>query len=300
MSRPRPAYPGRILMLTRRCTQRMFLLRPSKEVNRIIAYCLAEAAGHCEMEVLWFAAQANHIHFGIYDKEGVYPVFIQRLHKNIATLLNVAHGRWENLWASEQTSVVHCTDPKSVFEKMIYSLTNFVKDQIVARAFDWPGVSSLPKQLADAALTETRPVGYFADGTAMPEEVSLRFSRPHVFDHLSHEQWADMIRAAVHDVERKAAEEREQTGRRVLGRKAVLAQSPFDRPDSHEPRREMSPRVAGKNKWARIEALQRCAQFLTEYADALAAYRDGQTDVVFPFGTYKLRVEGHVCCRAAA
>ena len=133
----------------------------------------------------------------------------------------------------------------------------------------------------------------------MPKRVGLRFPRPHVFAHLSHEQWADMIRTAVREVEKAAADERAETGRRILGRKAVLAQSPFDRPDSHEPRRKMSPRVAGKSKWARIEALERCTKFLDDYAVALDAYRNGETDVEFPFGTYKLRVEGHVCCKAA-
>jgi len=35
---------GENLMITRRCTQRQFLLRPSSAVNGIIGYCLAVAA----------------------------------------------------------------------------------------------------------------------------------------------------------------------------------------------------------------------------------------------------------------
>jgi putative transposase len=41
VSRARPVYEGDTLFITRRVTQRMFLLRPSDEVNEIIGYFLA-------------------------------------------------------------------------------------------------------------------------------------------------------------------------------------------------------------------------------------------------------------------
>jgi len=41
---PRPVTPGDVLFLTRRCTQRQFLLRPDAKAVQIYLYCLAEAA----------------------------------------------------------------------------------------------------------------------------------------------------------------------------------------------------------------------------------------------------------------
>ena len=85
-------------------------------------------------------------------------------------------------------------------------------------------------------------------------------------------------------------------GRRFMGVRAVLRQSPFDRPRTHEPRRNMSPRIACRNKWARIEALGRLKAFVDSYKDAWQRYRSGQRDAVFPFGTYWLRVYASVTC----
>ena len=41
MSYPRQVLPGMTYLLTRRCTQRQFLLRPSAQTNAILLYCEA-------------------------------------------------------------------------------------------------------------------------------------------------------------------------------------------------------------------------------------------------------------------
>jgi hypothetical protein len=47
-------------MLTRRCTQRQFLLRPDPVANLIYLYCLAEAAQRFEIVVILPMAMSNH------------------------------------------------------------------------------------------------------------------------------------------------------------------------------------------------------------------------------------------------
>ena len=86
-----------------------------------------------------------------------------------------------------------------------------------------------------------------------------------------------------------AASECHRTGASVLGRKNVLAQKWSDRPGSREPRRQLSPRVAGRNKWSRIEALLRNRAFRDAYAAARESFAAGIRDVIFPAGTYWLR-----------
>ena len=66
-----------------------------------------------------------------------------------------------------------------------------------------------------------------------------------------------MLRDRVQAVEAECVAERQRTGRRVRGRRAVLAQSWRSQPASHEPRRKLRPRVAAPSKWARIDALLR-------------------------------------------
>jgi putative transposase len=92
------------------------------------------------------------------------------------------------------------------------------------------------------------------------------------------------LRARVHDRELDQAAERQRTGRRILGRRAVLAQSWRQLPQSCEPRRNLRPRVASPNQWARIEALMRNRTFVDDYADARARWRNGVA-AAFPAGT---------------
>jgi putative transposase len=44
MSLPRPVIPGRTYLLTRRCSERRFFLRPDHATNNNYLYCLAYAA----------------------------------------------------------------------------------------------------------------------------------------------------------------------------------------------------------------------------------------------------------------
>jgi hypothetical protein len=61
----------------------------------------------------------------------------------------------------------------------------------------------------------------------------------------------------------------------------------------------MSPRVAAKNKWARIEALLRNRGFIERYRAAFLAHIAELADVVFPFGTFWMRKFGKVACEVA-
>ena len=96
------------------------------------------------------------------------------------------------------------------------------------------------------------------------------------------------LRERVRAVEHELASDRLRTGRRVLGRRGVLAQSWRDHPATVEPRRNLRPRVATRSKWARIEALVRDRRFAVQYAAARERWKEGLA-VVFPLGTYWLQ-----------
>jgi putative transposase len=118
--------------------------------------------------------------------------------------------------------------------------------------------------------------------------------------HASQDEYLATLRTAVTAREAELSRSARAAGRSVLGRRQVLLrQSAFDSPRGSEPRRQPSPRVAGGNKWARIEALARLRSFLAGYRDAWLQWRAGDRGVVFPFGTYALRVYAGVCCAQA-
>ena len=289
MSIPREVLPGRTYMITRRCTQRQFLMRPDDRTNNAFIYCLAVAAKRCGIRILFTAAMSNHHHTGIEDPSGNYPAFLEYFHKLFAKCQNSLRGRWENFWSSEQTSVVRLVDPADVIEKMVYVLTNPVKDGLVEKAHHWPGASSLDALIHGKPLTASRPRHFFREDGSMPETVTLQIDRPAGLKELSEDEFTAMVEGRIRAVEEAAAFERARTGARVLGRRAVLGQKWSDRPASREPRRQLDPRVAARSKWSRIEALLRNRIFREAYVVAREAFCAGDRKVIFPAGTYWLR-----------
>jgi putative transposase len=296
MSYPRQVLPGMTYMITRRCTQRQFLMRPDRETNNAFIYCLAHAASKFGVDVLFTIANTNHHHTGIYDHEGIFPAFIEHFHKLFARCQNSLRGRSENFWAAEQTSVVSLVDPGAVLDKMTYALTNPVKDDLVERASEWPGVSAFEAIVQHRPLTAERPTHFFRDEGGMPAAVSLAFVRPREFAHLTSQEFADLVRENVHRVEEECAVDRRRRGVRVLGREGVLRQDWRGCPNSREVRGELNPRVAARSRWSRMEALQRNRAFRDAYVAARQAFLNGQRDVEFPAGTYWLRCFAKVTC----
>ncbi len=292
MTKPRQVLKNRSYMFTRRCSERRFFLRPSKDVEQAFVYCLGVAAKRYKVDLYWASVMSNHLHDGGNDNLANYPKFLSYFHSLLARCLNVRLGRRENFWSNEQSGVVLLGDADAIFDKMIYSLTNPVKDHLVDKVLNWPGFNSLRYQLADKPVVAKRPKWFFSDDGKMPEQVEVSFVRPPEFAHLSHEEWTDKIRVAVAEQERIAAEERKRTGGRIVGRKAIRRQSPYTCPKTRPKRRGMRPAVASKNERRRIELLAANKRFQQNYRDAFTRRRSGEQDVVFPYGTYKLRLQG--------
>ena len=287
-------------MITRRCTQRQFLMRPDRETNNAFIYCLADAASRFRIDVLFTVAMSNHHHTGIYDREGNYPAFIEHFHKMFAKCQNALRGRWENFWSSEQTSVVRLVSPDDILEKMTYALTNPVKDGLVEIAHQWPGVNALGSILHNAQLTASRPKHFFREEGVMPDIVTLSFIRPPGFSHLGQSEFVALVADRVRQVEDTIAADRRRMGVPVLGRRSVLAQKWSNRPGDRENRRAFNPRVAAKSRWNRIEALMRNRSFLDAYISARTAFLEGLRDAVFPPGTYWLRRFARASCAPCA
>jgi hypothetical protein len=264
-------------------------MRPDRATDNAFVYCLSVAATRHQVKVLFTVAMSNHHHTGIHDPHGNYPAFIEHFHKLFAKCQNALRGRWENFWSSEQTSVVRLVDTDDILNKLIYAVTNPVKDGLVDKAHHWPGVTSLDSALHGKALFARRPKHFFRDEGPMPETATLEFSRPPGFEQLSPKEFAQLVSERVRLVEENMGAERCRTGDAVVGRRAVLAQKPTDRPGSRERRRELNPLVAASSKWSRIEALMRSRAFRDAYIAARTAFAAGVRDVVFPAGTYWLR-----------
>ena len=296
MTAPREILPGRTYMITRRCSQRQFLLRPDRRTNAIFEYCLAEAARRHGIWLIAWVAMSNHFHAVVHDPRGRLPAFLEHLHGMLARCLNVRWSRWENLWSSEPTCVTYLPTPEAVFEKVCYVLSNPVVDDLVDRLVDWPGSTST-HHLDGRRTVHERPEIFFHPDGPMPESVELAASQPPCSAaRESAAEWAARVRAQVARVELAARELRLRDGRRVLGRKAVLTASAFDTPKTSEPRRNLRPAVACRDKATRIEALRQLVAFRVDYRDARLRFAAGEHRVLFPAGTYRLRFSAAARC----
>lgn len=295
MTAPRQILPGTTYLVTRRCAQRQFLLTPSAVTNRVFLYVLAVAARRFGVRVHAYCVMSNHFHLVVSDPEARLPAFEQYLDSLVARSLNAALGRWESFWAPSSYSAVALATPDDIVDKTAYVLANPVAAGLVRRGRDWPGLWSDLAQVG--AIGVNRPEVFFRSRGRMPAAAALELTGPPGFE--SQEVFRDRVAEALARREELARTDLEARGQRVLGRERVLGQKPLTRPTPREDRRTLNPRVAARDKWKRLEVLGRLVEFLVAYRVAWAAFRDGVRDVLFPPGTYGLRVAHRVRCAMA-
>lgn len=271
-------------MVTRRCAQRQFLLTPNDEITNAIAYCLADAARRFEIDVLMTTVESNHHHTIIFDRRGRFPQFIEHFHKMVAKCINTARGRQENLWSSHETCVTRLLDYTTILEKLAYVAANPVKDLLVERATQWPGLNGYRFLLHGKTLRARRPRFFFRKDRGWPDEITLSFVIPEELGDPS-EVIAE-LEVLVTAIEEETLRLRQTTRRRICGRKTILAQDWRAAPTTSEERRVLRPRFAGRPD-ARKEALGLYQEFLAAYRDARKQWLLGHS-CLFPAGTYWL------------
>jgi REP element-mobilizing transposase RayT len=294
---PRQVVQGTSYLVSRRCTQREFLLKPSVLTNLIFKFVLAVAAARYRVLIHAVCVMSNHVHIVLTDPYANLPDFSHLLDGVLAKALNALYGRWESFWAPSSYSAVALVSPEDIIEKVAYTLANPASAGLVHHGSQWPGVWSDPRHIGHPGERIERPGHYFAKGGAMPENQELVFSTPPGFQ--STEAFRSLVIARVLELERAAAADREASGAAVLGAHRVLKQRHTDRPASGEPRRVLNPRIAARDKWKRMEALGRLMSFLESHREALLRFCRGERDVVFPRGTYLMRVRFGVACASA-
>jgi REP element-mobilizing transposase RayT len=274
------------LFITRRCTQREFLLRPDDETNNAFTYLLGEASQRFGVDIVLEQMMSNHHHTVLYDSLGRQVEFREHFHKLLAKSQNALRGRWENLFSSVAPSVVEVVTREALLDKLVYTATNPVKDGLVDKVHHWPGPKFLKALLTGKPMKARRPKHFFREDGPMPPEVELVLKLPDHFEGKA--EFLAELRRRIAEVEEACAGQRRATGRRVVGRSCILRQSPRSSPTSREPRRNLNPRVASRSAWERIAALQRNKEWEAEYRAARKRWIAGEP-AVFPFGTYWLR-----------
>jgi len=297
MTAPRQVLPETTWLITRRCFDRMYLLRPSELVNELFEYVLAVKAREYGILLHAYCVLSNHWHCVLTDPEGRLPEFQRDLGSTIARALNAAYGRWESFWSPGSYSAVALQTPDDVLDKMAYVLANPVAAGLVRRGSEWPGLWSAPAEIGTGVRLVKRPDHYFRKDGPAPATAWLELRCPPGFG--SKEALRARLAEEVARREGEAARELAEEGRPFMGVAKVMAQRPFARPATRGAHRGLKPRVASRDKWKRLEAILRLKHFLAEYRAAWCAFAKGARDTVFPEGTYWMSAAYGVTCRAS-
>jgi putative transposase len=310
MTQPRHIIPGRVCFVTARAVRRMFLFLPKRDVVRLFQYLLAVAAREFGVHVHEVLCMSNHFHILLTDVHGQLPDFMHYFDSLLARSLNACRGSRGSVFEKEYGLVIE-TDEDKVIEHAVDTLANPCADHLVRRSRQWPGFSTLPLQYGKAVRIERPKVGLWKEDpvakkrarpqrqskpSRLPDVIEFELVRPPVCMELDDAQLREEIRRRLEERELALIEARRRAGKDVLGIRRVLAQRWDDSPREPETMFDTKPRVAGKG-W--IEELQRIREFVAAHARARARFLAGKRDVVWPLGTWQMRVRHGVPCETS-
>ncbi len=295
MSLPRHFVKGATYLITRRCTQRQFLLRPSKRVNEILRFCLATAAESFGIRLHAFVFMSDHYHLVATDVDGHLLAFVHWLNTHISKCLNAHHRRAENLFDNRQTHVIPIATAGDVLEKIVYVLANPVAAGLVSHGERWPGLRSAVEDFG-RTIRARKPRTFFRRRGAVEDKAKVEQEVPPGFEHLTPRAFRRRLEEAVEAREAELRAKVRRAGRSFLGVKGVRATSPFDSPRTPAERGGRVPRLVCKDPELRQTLLERLKAFVLSYREALEEYCSGVQEVTFPAGTYWMRVHFGVSC----
>jgi len=320
MTRPRRIVPGQLCFVTAEAVRRMFLFVPQREVVRLVQYLFALSAKRFGMrihEALWMS---NHFHVLMTDVDGRLPDFMHYLDMLLARSLNAIRGTSGTVFEKEYGLTAE-TDEQKIFEHAVYILANPCAADLVRRSRQWPGFSTLRMKYGEVRRYERPKIGLWKSlvGQAerrrkqrrepkraqkrgkpsrLPEFAELTLERPPIFSHMSDSELRSEILRRLDEHEIELIGERRKTGHDVAGVAQVLAQPWYLAPEKPRDLFGLKPTVAGKDKQARIAALQRRREFEEAYDRTRVAFLGGDRDALWPFGTWLMRVRFGLPCVA--
>lgn len=286
MTVPRRILPGQTSFVTRRCSQRLYLLRPSPEVENLFLYCLAYAAKRNGIVIHSITVMGNHYHIVLTDTYGILPFFMMDLNRMIAKALNCRYGRWENFWAPGSYDRKVCVSPEDSLDRMVYTAANPTSAGLVEKVDQWPGLCTKPEDLDGRVLRATRPDFFFDPEGEMPDEMTLTLEPPPGCEDWDRDELIAYLRFRI---EEREAEAFQKYGGRFVGVTRILAMDPTDGPQTREPRRNLRMRIAAKHTDQRIQCINELKEFERDHAEARDRWRAGDLEVVFPAGTWWMK-----------
>ena len=181
-----------------------------------------------------------------------------------------------------------------------YVIGNGVDGRAVRYAKDWPGAKTLPQDIGTRVIRVPRPDYYFdPKNPYWPPYVEVRLEMPDMLlDYYgSLEKAQKAIADEVKRIEREALQRSKREGWSFMGARRVLRTKHTRQSVTPEESGTLNPQFAAAgDEEAAAQAIRRIRAFNADYDEALARWRAGERDVVFPHGTWWMRVHHGVRC----
>jgi REP element-mobilizing transposase RayT len=295
MRQLRQIHPHQLVEITCRISQGRYLLRPSDELNRHFLGVLGRAQRRESMKIHGVAVMSNHYHLLLSPRDGEHLArFMQYLQTNLSKEIKIVQ-KWDGpVWGGRYQSIAVADEDDAQIARLRYLLAQGVKEDLVERVSDWPGVHCA------RALLEGEPIrGAWYDRSrlfelnrrvrkpsdeevAEPEAVAL--SPLPCWEGLPPEEIRERVRALVEAIERQAVERRETEGKRVVGVKRVRGVHPHYRP--RELSRSPRPLFHATTR-AAFEALREAyVEFVSQFRAAAKRLKNGIEAPGFPPGSF--------------
>jgi hypothetical protein len=284
-----------LISITNRTVQGRYLLRPGPVFNDIFLGILGRAQRCYGIQLFAVAVLSSHFHLLLTaeDAEKIAH-FMRDLQSKLAREVNRLTGWRGPVFERRYEMTAVTEEERAQVERLRYVLSQGVKENLVERVRDWPGVHSA------AALLDGKPLeGHWFDRTReyaarnqrekyhpsrFASEETVVLSPLPCWAHLTPAAYRKRVSALVDDIETEAALARKRSGATVLGVAAILAQDPQHRPASlaHSP----APLVHAATKAARKFFYETYAAFVAAFRAATEALRRGERDAPFPAGSF--------------
>lgn len=285
---PRRIRPNMVYEISRRTVSSEFRLVADPVVEQLFRYLLAEYSNLYGVEVISATVMLNHYHLQLLDRLGLLPLFVQTFDSVMARALNCYHGTQGTFWCGNGYTPLEPMTEQAQLERLDYIIENPLAANLVRRLHDYPHVRVRPDDILEPQIIE-RPKFFFSERTALPERVTLRYTKLPALAHLSDEEYSREIARRIKVAEDKHIERRRVTGESVCGAKRLRRIRWDEKPNKRREWFKRRPQLATRDRAARMHAIAELRQFRARYREALRAWRAGEKKVRFPYGTWKMR-----------
>jgi hypothetical protein len=270
-------------------------LRPSDPLNDLIVGILARAKRLYPLGLCAAAWVSNHYHMllNVADAK-VLADFMRYVQSNVAREAGRMFEWKEHFWSRRYQSILVSNEEAAQMEVFTYILAHGVKEFLVERVLDWPGVHCAKSLLTGEPLTgvwfnrtqeyAARRRGEDFDRMKYATPETLTFDPLPCWAHLSEERQRQRVADVVAKIDVDAAARIAATGITPPGPAVVRNQRPHDVPN--RPKRSPAPLFHVATKAMRQGMWEAYAWFVGAYRQAAERLKAGDRLAAFPPGCF--------------